>query len=146
MRRSASEIINDLEQRIAHLEKQSAKDFEQEVEIITIYPDKFVIYVNEKYAKPLDYIYKKSRNYEGLYYRILGSNTTIEMIRPVLALADALAPSKDFSQLTQKLSNSSKMSILHNLGVNGNAFPNGTRLAKNLELMVWDGKLNESDL
>lgn len=146
MRRSASQIINNLEQRIAHLEKQSAKDFEQEIEMIHVYPGKFVVYVNGKYAKPLDYIYKESNNYGGLYYRVLGSNTTMEMIRPVLALADALAPGKDFSQLTQKLSSSSKMDILRNLGVNGNAFPNGTRLAKRLELVVWDGKLNESDL
>ena len=145
MRRSASQAIRNLEQRIARLEKQSA-DFEQKVELINVYAGSFVIYVSEKYAKPLSYIYKKSNTYEGLYYRVLSSHTTIEMLRSVLALADALAPSKDFSQLTQKLSTSSKMQLLHRLGVPKNAFPNGTTLAKKVEVMVFDEKVDASYL
>jgi hypothetical protein len=143
MRRSASEVINDLESRIAQLENRSAH-FEQKVEMVIVHEGQFAMYVTKKYA--LGVAYKESNQFVGLYYRVLPCNSTRERINPVLALADALLPNKDFADLTKKLSTASKLDILHNLGVSTNSFPNGTIFAKNFDLMVLPGKLNESNL
>ena len=145
MKRSASEVIRTLESRIARLENRSAH-FEQKVEMVIVHEGQFAMYVKEKYAKPLDYIYKESNEFVGLYYRILPCNSTRERIVPVLSLAGALAPNKDFAGLTRKLSTDSKLDILYNLGVSTNSFPKGTIFAKNFDLMVLPGKLNESYL